>query len=336
MPSLGHLPFDLLKTFSLIAELDGDAGAAAERLGISQPSISKRLTALRRVTNDPERQPWLLLKGKRWRLTEEGQRVVGIVADVVGRYEQMEQFVAMGRQATPTVALACGQHAIGGFVRVAVEQFRARHPAGRVRISSPRGKARIEGVASGQFDLAIVTDSPAAILKIAKRELYIEELFRDRFVLVANPLASSPWKATWEKLPVSRPVKAEELGGMPFILPESDASRRRQFDEWCVRAAKRTVDVALEVGGWQAILEYAESGAGVGLAPRSCVEAQERRSRRPVSVRQLDPREFPADAVRLIARKTHGKDEPDLTQLGQSLYGLLRRGGKGGQREAET
>jgi DNA-binding transcriptional LysR family regulator len=123
---------------------------------------------------------------------------------------------------------------------------------------------------------------------------------------------------------------------MPFILPESDASRRRQFDEWCVRAAKRTVDVALEVGGWQAILEYAESGAGVGLAPRSCVEAQEQRSRRPVSVRQLDPREFPADAVRLIARKTHGKDEPDLTQLGQSLCRLLRRGGKGGQREAET
>jgi len=319
-----HLPFDLLKTFALIAEMEGDAGAAADRLGISQPSISKRLTALRRVTTDPDRQPWLLLKGKRWHLTEEGQRVVGIVTDVVHRYEQMELFVAMGRQDKPVVAIACGQQAASGFVRVAVEQFRKQHPEGRVRISTPRGKARIEGVASGQFDIAIVTDNPAAILRTARREMYVEELFRDSFVLVANPPPKSPWAVIWERLSTNRAVRAAELLEMPFILPESDASRRQQFDEWCLRAAGRTVDVVLEIGGWQAILEYAESGAGVGLVTQSSVDAFQLRTRRILSTRPLDPKEFPSDAVRLIARKAHGKDEPDLTGLGESVAKLLR------------
>jgi DNA-binding transcriptional LysR family regulator len=319
-----HLPFDLLKTFTLIAELDGDAGAAAERLGISQPSISKRMAALRRVTSDPDRQPWLLLKGKRWQLTEEGRRIAGIVADVVSRYEQMELFVALGQRLAPVVALACGQHAASGFVRVAVERFQRQHPEGRVRIASPRGKARIEGVASGQFDMAIVTDSPATIVRTAKRELYIEELFRDQFVLVANPAPTAPWRKVWDGLPADRPVRAAELAEMPFILPEPDAFRRRQFDEWCLRSSRRTVDVALEIGGWRAILDYAEGGAGVGLVPRSCVVACEHRDAQRLSVRLLEPTEFPDDAVRLIARKSHGKNEPELAGLAAALADHVR------------
>ena len=35
-----------------------------------------------------------------------------------------------------------------------------------------------------------------------------------------------------------------------------------------------------------------------------------------LEARPLDPRQFPQDAVRLIARKTHGKDEPELSEAG--------------------
>ena len=318
MKKIEHLPLDLLHTFAWIAKLDGDAAAAAEQLGISQPSISKRLTALRRVTSDPDREPWLILKGRRWRLTSEGQRVRGIVADLVKRYEQMEAFVAGNLQGKPVVSLACGQQAAGGFVRIAIEQYLKAQPECQVRLSTPRGKARIEGVAGGQFDLAIVTDSPATIQKHARREMYVEDLFEDRFVLAANPHKKSSWHSVWHSLP-ERPVRAKELLELPFILPEADASRRRQFDEWFFKATGKPMNITIETGGWQTILNFAEAGLGVGLVTASSVETFRIQRNCKLTTRPLDPIEFPPDAVRLIARKLHGQDVPDITAIASEL-----------------
>jgi DNA-binding transcriptional LysR family regulator len=211
-----------------------------------------------------------------------------------------------------------------GFVRAAVEQFLREKPDCRVRLSTPRGRARIEGVAGGQFDFAMVTDSPTTIRRVARREMYIEPLFDDHFILAANPRAKSDWGAQWKALSEDKPVVASELLGFPFILPESDASRREQFDDWCYRATEKTLNVTLEVGGWQTILEFVESGLGVGLVPQSAVELFQERSRRKLSVRPLDQADFPPDAVRLIARKAHGKDEPDLSDLGKTVAALVK------------
>jgi LysR family positive regulator for ilvC len=325
MPRPTRLSLELLETFVALADNDGDATQAAEGLGINQPSVSKRLSALRRLTGERIGQPWLVRKGKRWRLTPEGQRVRVVVTDMVRRYRQLERFVASGAEGKAVVSIACGQQAADGFVRAAVEELLREDPQCRVRLSSPRGRARIEGVAGGQFDLALVTDSPTTIRRVARREMYIETLFDDDFVLAANPPARSAWRRQWQALPEGRPAAASELLDLPFILPESDASRREQFDDWCYRATGKTMNVVLEVGGWQTILEFVEAGLGVGLVPRSAVELFQERSRRKLAVRPLDRAEFPPDAVRLIARKAHGKDEPDLTDLGKTVVALLRK-----------
>jgi DNA-binding transcriptional LysR family regulator len=110
---------------------------------------------------------------------------------------------------------------------------------------------------------------------------------------------------------------------MPFILPEPDASRRRQFDEWCFRATQKTFDVVLEAGGWQTILDFAEAGIGVGLVPETAVEAHRQHGTRDLTTRKLGENEFPPDAVRMIARKAHGKDEPELTGIGNRLRQLI-------------
>ena len=324
MPRPSRLSLELLETFVALADNDGDATVAAERLKINQPSVSKRLAALRRVTGERIGQPWLVRKGKRWRLTPEGQRVCAVVADMVRRYEQLERFVASGAEGWPEVSVACGQQAASSFVRVAIEQLLRDNPAVRVHLSTPRGRVRIEGVAAGQFDLAVVTDSPAAIRKFARREMFIERLFDDHFVLAASPPAKSDWGAAWRKLPEDKVVVASELLGFPFILPEADASRREQFDDWCLRATGKTLNVVLAAGGWQTILEFVASGVGVGLVPASAVELF-RGSRGRLTTRPLDPAEFPPDAVRLIARKAHGKEEPDLSNLGKQLADLLRQ-----------
>ena len=323
MPRAEHIPLELLQTFACIADLDGDATSAAHTLQVSQPTISKRLSALRRLTASPDRQPWLLLKGKRWKVTVEGQRVRGVVTDLVGRYEQMQQFVAGQQLAKSIVSIACGQQAATGFVKTAIERFLKEHPECRLRLSTPRGKARIEGVAGGQFDLAIVTDSPATIHRIARMELYIETLFEDVFVLVANPPARSPWGRQWHGLPSDRPVTADELLGLPFILPEPDASRRQQFEEWIHQATGQLPNVILETGGWQTILDFVASGVGVGIVPKSSIEVAETPAKRRFACKSLDTTVFPAEPVRLISRRLYATDAPALSEQATFLASYL-------------
>src|ERR1043165_3349175 len=168
MPRPSRLSLELLETFVALAEHDGDATYAAEHLGINQPSVSKRLSALRRLTAERIGQPWLVRKGKRWRLTAEGQRVRAQVADMIRRYEELERFVASGAEGQPILSIACGQQAANGFVQAAIEQLLRDNPQVHIQLSTPRGRTRIRGVAAGQFDLAVVTDSPSAIRHVAQ------------------------------------------------------------------------------------------------------------------------------------------------------------------------
>lgn len=326
-----HLPLELLETFVAIADMDGDATAAADQMDLSQPTISKRLAALRRATTDPDDKPWLLLKGKRWLVTPEGQRVRGVVSDLLQRYRQMERFVTGDGAGRLVVSIACGQQAASGFLLRAIEGFLGEQPECRVRLSTPRGKARIEGVAGGQFDLAIVTDSPATIRQIARVDLYIQTLFDDRLVLAANPSVKSCWGKQWRALPTSRPVEANEIVGLPLILPEPDATRRKQFDEWMHRATGQPVDAVLETGGWQNILGFAARGLGIGLATQGAVQSFVNGHAK-LAFRLLSEQDFDSTVVRLIARKAHGKDEPGLTRAANALrHQILTSGSHGAQ-----
>lgn len=186
MKIIKHFPLELMQTFVKIVDNGGDATAAAQELGMSQPSISKRLSALRRIVAGTDDRPWLILRGKQWLLTPSGQRVGGVVVELVRKYEQVEQFIADSNTARPTLAVACGQTAATGFVRSAIERFIASNPEVQVRVSTPRGRSRIEGVAGGQFGLAIVTDSEATIRDVAGIDLFIEPIAVDRFVLAAK------------------------------------------------------------------------------------------------------------------------------------------------------
>lgn len=327
MPRAEHIPLELLETFVEITEREGDASAAGQALEISQPTVSKRLAALRRLTSDPDGEPWLLLKGKRWNLTTEGVRVFEVVANLVRKHHQMEAFVLGQQSRSPTVSVACGQQAASGFVRTTVQQFLKHHSNCRVRLSTPRGKGRIEGVAGGQFELAIVTDSPTTVQRIARMELYVELLFEDELVLVANPSARSPWKQQWLTIVDAPTVRAKDLIGLPFVLPENDATRRQQFDEWVRQSTSHQINVVLETGGWQNILSFAADGFGIAMVPRSALSMTNVNTKK-ITTRPLPSRAFSTESVSLISRKAHGKNEPELSSACLAFVDILRDASK--------
>ena len=134
----------------------------------------------------------------------------------------------------------------------------------------------------------------------------------------------SAWGRQWKSLPESEPLAAALLVGLPIIVPEADASRRKQFDDWYYRATKQALDVRLEVGGWQTILGFVASGLGVGLVPASAVELFQERNRSKMTIRSLDSAQFPPDSLRLVTRKAHGCEQPDLTAPGKAIVTLMR------------
>lgn len=172
--------------------------------------------------------------------------------------------------------------------------------------------------------MAIFTDGSAMIHRIARMELYLEKLFEDRFVLVAHPSATSSWAKQWNALPTNRPITSKELLGLSFILPEPDASRRQQFDEWMHKFNGQLPEVILETGGWHTILEFAGAGLGVGVVPESFVSSGNRKQKSRLSTRTRDEKEFPTDAVRMISRKAQGFDGPVNSPKPLRLLHILR------------
>jgi len=315
MGRAASLSFDLLRTFVLFMETGGDATRTAESLGINQPSLSKRLRYFQHA-GGVLRRPWLTREGQAWRLTEEGQRVWRVVNDLVYRYEQLDCFLSETGQ--PDLRFACGQQAVTGFVREALRQFRSEHPDARFLISTPRGQARIEGVATGLYDLALVTHQPDDIERIARRKLHVETIAADRLALVCAD--GTPWATALKRLPKTK-VPPHALEKFPLILPEPDAGIRIALDQILrEHGALRRLDVRMEIGGWQAIMSYVQDGAGVGVVNEAAVPKDSA-----LIVRYLDPSVFAPIETRLICRQRFdNREEQDLSPRAVLLAHALK------------
>jgi DNA-binding transcriptional LysR family regulator len=315
MPRPVTLTPELLHTFTTLVEHKGDASVTATLLGINQPSISKRLGYFQHV-GKLIRKPWLERRGKTWYLTEEGQRVLPVVEDLLRRYDHMLAFVKGARM--PGLLFACGREAADTFVLAAVRLLHERHPEAVYRVQELRGSQRIEGVASGLLDLALVTHAPTQIAEIARHcPMHIEDLREDPLALACA--RHTPWTEEFAALTDGR-VSAVAMTRFPLILPEPNTGLRKSLDER-LRAAgvQAKLPTVLEVGGWNTILNYTNAGLGIGLLPRSIASdrGQDLLLRAPlVSL-------LPRNMVRLICRKKPGTEELDLTEIASLFRDLL-------------
>jgi DNA-binding transcriptional LysR family regulator len=320
MPRPLALSFELLRTFVTLIREDGDAGRAMRVLGINQPTMSKRLRPLQHAGALLDR-PWLVRVGKVWRLTDEGLRVWPAVSELVRGYDSLEAFLD-GEPAHPqAVRFACGQQMASGLVRSALRRFRREKPTVAIRVSTLRGRARIEGVSSGLLDLAIVTHDAPSIVEFARRPLYIQPLVTHHLALACA--TGSPWERKVRALPKGG-VPAESLPSFPLILPEPDAGIRRELDKVLhQRGIQNTLDVAVEVGGWGTILAYVRDGFGVGLISEGALDEATGTG---LVVRRLEPAVFaPIEAKLICRRRTGSSDALDLSEGALAWWWALER-----------
>jgi DNA-binding transcriptional LysR family regulator len=318
MPRSVTLSFELLETLVVLIRAGGEASAAMKELRINQPSLSKRLKYLQHAGALLER-PWLVRNGKAWELTDEGRRVWPAVAELVDRYDHLETFIEGEHAGITAVRFACGQLMAAGLVREALGLFQQEQPRACVRISTLRGRARIEGVSSGSLDLAIVSHDEPSIAQIARRPLSVEPLVSHGLALVCAQ--NSPWTRTVRALPRDE-VQAVALAEFPLIVPEPDAGVRHLIDEVLQREGlQNKVNVVLEVGGWATILTYLRGRFGVGVVSEGALSET-----KGLVIRRLDARVFPRIEAKLICRRLAGSaDERDLSPPGAAWRDVLLR-----------
>jgi DNA-binding transcriptional LysR family regulator len=172
------------------------------------------------------------------------------------------------RPREPGLTVACGQEAAGGVVLAAATAFRKVHPGTPLRIAVVRGRQRIEGVAAGYYDLALVTTAKRDIEPIARRDVTVRSLPDDELVLACA--AKSAWEPEFKKV---TEVTAARLKDWPLVLPEADAAVRQAWEEKVGRQSVTLPAPAIEVGGWRVLMGYVLAGFGVGLLPTSVVMA---------------------------------------------------------------
>ena len=316
MPRPSNLSLDILETFVTLVRHGGEASAAAQALDINQPSMSKRLAVLQHARRGV-RQRWIMRQGKRWVLTDEGRRALPAAEEIVRRYWTLLESLELAEDRPADVRFACGRHAAVGFVHEALARLRAAHAKLRVRVSTLRGRERIERVANGSLDLATVTHDEQQVMAIARRPLRIEPLLSDRLVLAIGRAAPRELRARFAELPDT--VAAAQLVDLPLILPEPDSGIRQQLDG-ALRAAgvSESLDIRLEIGGWQAILQYVASGLGLGISSEAAARAVNGLTLKPLSPRFIKPPQ-----VRLIARMPTN-EEPGLSDAASLFRAELK------------
>ena len=229
-------PMDLtlIRSFLAVAET-GAITEAAERIGITQPALSRRLQQFEDHLGVP-----LLVRGRKGAtLTEIGRLVQSEAQGIVAHYERMQEMVSSHQRLEGgTVRIGGGATAVSYLLPEAIAAFQAAHPRVRFQMREAGSSEIADDVVAGHLELGVVT------LPVRDRELQVTPLTTDSIVLVArrdHPLARQ------------RRVRIDDLADQAFVAFEAGSALRQIIDSK-LRDAGVEVNVVMELRSIPAIL----------------------------------------------------------------------------------
>ena len=221
---------------------------AADRLCVTQPTISKMIRALEEEAG----QPLLLRQGHRFALTDAGQIVYQHALHMLDQLQQMQAGLA-DLQALQRGRLALGvPPLVGPVVADLLSRYRRRWPAVELHIVEYGGLLTEQALLEGQLDLAInMMPGPNSEL-LASHEL-------DSHLIQAV----LPDTARWHAMPQ---VNLADLREEPLLLFSEDFLLSGRLEQAC-RDAGFTPQVAARSSQWDFLMAMVRSGMGVAFMP---------------------------------------------------------------------
>lgn len=277
--------------------------AAAEALGVSQPTVS----ALVRKLEEHHGVELFIRTGRSLTLTAAGKELLVWARQIVESAEQADNAIAEFRGLRRgSISLGVLRNANFYFLPEMIEQFRRQHPDVRLRMFGQNSFEVVEGVREGTLEAGIV------VLPVPDAELEVFPLIRDEVL----------W-ASADPSHVAAPVTIEQIVTRPMVLYDVSYSwndpTRRQLSE---RAQERGLRLQpqVEVEYLEAALELVVRGVGDTMVSRAVTQS----SSFPRSV-HVAPFEVPMYDTIAFIRRRNSVLSPAILELIELVSGLLQR-----------
>ncbi len=238
------------RTFVTVAEL-GTVSAAAQRLRIAQPALSRQIRAL-------EHDLGLKLfdrVGRKLVLTGAGEQLLGDCRGLLGYVASIgERAQLLRRGDSGILRVAASPQFIEGAVANFLARYEARYPNVQVSLIEAMGWPDIRGL-------------------LERGDIHLGQNLANAVQPTDSHLASHPVEFV-EQLAAFDPslalrrgaVEIEDLAPYPLLLLDRSYIFRRTFDAAC-RLAAIEPNVAFESRTPHTLLAMAESGRGVAIVP---------------------------------------------------------------------
>lgn len=257
----------------------GSISRAAERLFLSQPSVSLQIQAL-------EREFKTILferRGPKINLTPEGRTLYELAAPLVEELDTLHETFAARRGGLESgrLDIAAGESTILYILPQFVQQFVQIYPGIELKLHNVTGRDGLAMLRSDEVDFAVGS------MVEERHDIEYEPLFSYDPILITSldhPLAKK------------KQVSIKEVAGHQLILPP------RHLTTWKIadlvfEQHNLTYDVKLEAGGWEVIKKYVELGLGISIVTAICLTGQEKLAAIPLG------RYFPKRTYGIVMRK---------------------------------
>ncbi len=242
------MDLQLLRSFLAVVDA-GAITAAAERIAVTQPALSRRLRQLEEHLGAK-----LLVRGRKGvELTGIGRLVATEARALVRRYDELRgQVAGMQGLAGGVVRLGGGATAVSFVLPEAIARFQADHPGIRFQLKEAGSSEVARDVLDGNLELGVVT------LPVRHAELEVRPLVVDPIVLAAR--ADDP-------LAQRRRVAVDDLSGRALVGFEAGSAIRQIIDDALTRAGV-SMEVVMELRSIPAILRMVATTGNLAFVSR--------------------------------------------------------------------
>ena len=252
-----------LRAFCQAAQY-GSISEAADRLYLSQPTVSLQIQALERELDTIlfER------RGPKIRLTPEGESLYKLAQPLVEGMDKLQETfaAACGKLETGELDIAAGESTILYILPEPMRLFAERHPEIRLKLHNVTGRDGMSLLRADQVDFAI-----GSMLEVPDDVSY-------QPVVTYRPALITPLD---HPLAGRKSITLQDISPYGLILPPHHLSTWRMVD-LVFKQHNASYKVTLEAGGWEVIKKYVEIGLGISIVTDLCLTGQERIAKMPL------------------------------------------------------